>query len=138
MTIQAKVNNVTAPPLTLRNQAMLSFDQGPVRSSNQVEILVPAAAPSATSTPIPPPPDTNRDDDNDNDDNDNDSDPGPPPATPVPATAISSIVSAAPAVLPVVYLPETGYRDIPASTAGWVLVGVTCLGLIGLFLKGRR
>lgn len=141
MTIQAKVNNVTAPPLTLRNQATLSFDQGPVRSSNQVEILVPAAAPTATSTPIPPPPDANRDNNNDNDsdnDNDNDSDPGPPPATPVPATAVSSIVSAAPAVLPVAYLPETGYRDIPASPAGWVLVGLTCLGLMGLLLKVRR
>jgi uncharacterized repeat protein (TIGR01451 family)/fimbrial isopeptide formation D2 family protein len=134
MTIQARVNNTTAPPLTIRNQATLSFDQGPARSSNQVEILVPAAAPTATPTPTRTPTPTSPPPDHQDDDNDNDSDPAPPPATPVPATAVSSIVSTAPAVLPVAYLPETGYRSIPAPTAGWLLVGLACLGLMGIIL----
>ncbi len=127
MTIQAKVNNTTAPPLTIRNQATLSFDEGPARLSNQVELLVPAAAPSATPSPTLPPPATSSptspppatssptlpppDSQEANNDNNNNNNSVPPTATPVPATAVSFIVPAATtAPLPVAYLPETGYR----------------------------
>ncbi|MEW5961152.1 MAG: hypothetical protein AB1801_25785, partial [Chloroflexota bacterium] len=101
MTIRAVVNAAGAPPLLIRNQASLSFDQGANRLSNLVELAVPAQAPTATPIPIPTPtspPHRDKDKDNDNDD------PSPPAATPV-----AAVQPVAPTVvLPVAFLPDTG------------------------------
>ncbi len=112
MTMRAQVNAANPPPLTIFNQAVLHFDQGVDRLSNQVQVLVPAAAP--TSTPLPTPTPTPSDQDDDDDDN------RPPPPTPIPATPVAAVQPAATSVLPVVFLPETGRRAVGLFGPGWI------------------
>lgn len=126
MTIQAQVNNSRVPPLTINNQAVLSFEQGSPRSSNPVEILVPAGAPPPD---IPSSPDPDKQNDNDNDNT-----PSLPPAAPVPAITVSDRNTPTPQAMPVAFLPETGYQSSYPPLIGWPLAGLGCLGLIGLFL----
>jgi uncharacterized repeat protein (TIGR01451 family) len=129
MTLRVQVNDSNPPPLTIRNQATLRFDQGADRLSNQVELFVPALA---------PPPTTDDNDDNDNDNNnDNESEPAAT-ATPVPATPIAIVQSAAPAVLPVTLLPETGSRaaELPLRRIS-LSVALLLAGVIGMLLKFR-
>ncbi|MFN8458152.1 MAG: DUF11 domain-containing protein [Anaerolineae bacterium] len=128
MTIQAQVNHSGVPPLTINNQAMLSFEQGPPRSSNPVEILVPANAPPP-DTPSPSGPDKHN-----NNDNNNDSIPSLPTATPLLAMTVSDKSLPTPEALPVVFLPETGYQNSQPLMVAWFLVGLVSLGLIGFFL----
>lgn len=133
MTVRARVSpNVGPLPLTIQNQATLTFDQGPARLSNLIELLVPAPAPP----PNPPPPDppsprpTSSPRDNDNDDDDDDRQPTPPPpATSAPATAIARVEP----VLPVAFLPDTGHRAVPWSLAAGLAASLT-LALIGLIV----
>lgn|GEM_PF-2360061 len=128
MTLRVQVNNSSPPPLTVRNQATLRFDQGADRLSNLVELFVPASAPPSL------PPDDN---DNNNNDNDNESEPAAT-ATPVPATPIAIAQPAAPAVLPVTLLPETGNWAVELPLR-WISLGLALLlaGVIGMVLKFR-
>ncbi len=136
MTLRVQVNTVSPPPLTIRNQATLRFDQGADRPSNQVEVFVPAAAPPSTPTAIPtftPPPPTRTPAPPSDDDDDQ-----PPPAPPAPATPIAIAQPVATAVLPVAVLPETGSWAIE-FTSSWIGLSLALLlvGVIGMLLKFR-
>ncbi len=128
LTILTRVSNAVSTSITLTNQAVLSFDQGANRPSNLVTVFVgdpPAPAPSPSATPTPKPAQ------NDDDDHNRAAAPAPPPPMPAP-------VAIAPAPnLPVMLLPETGYRPVPWLIRNRLIVGVTLLviGLVVIILK---
>lgn len=127
MALRAQVNSSNPPPLTVRNQATLRFDQGADRLSNPVELFVPALAP----------PSDDNDNNNNNNNNDNESEPAAT-ATPVPATPIAIAQPAAPAALPVTLLPETGNWVVELSLRRISLSVVLLLvGTVGLLFKFR-
>lgn len=112
---QARVRTPSTLPAILPNQATLSFDQGPDRLSNRVELFVPAP-------PQPAP--------NDNDDDDDDQ-PAAPPPPPLARPAGPTPVPTAP--LPVSLLPDTGQAVAHPSIWLWLVMG---LGLaLGLLYK---
>ncbi len=118
MVIRTVVNaNASPPPVTMRNQATLHFDQGGPRTSNVVTVQVPR----------PP-----RHDDHDDEDEDE------PTATPVPDTppAVAPTPTPTPAIL---YLPETGAAS-PSAAAWWVIamaLAVLAVALVWRPKSGR-
>jgi uncharacterized repeat protein (TIGR01451 family) len=105
-------NNANPPPVTMRNQATLHFDQGGPRTSNVVTVRVPKPPqhhdhheenePTATAVPSPAPAAT-------------------PTPTPTPA---------------VMYLPETGGDAPLAGTAAWWVIAMA-LAVLALALVWR-
>ncbi len=134
LTILTRVSSAISASITLTNQAILSFDQGADRPSNLVTVFVsgpPASAPTPSPTPIPTSTPASA--------RHNDDDPGrasvPPPAPPLPAPVA---IAPAPAPnLPVMLLPETGYRPVPWLIRNRLIVSVTLLviGLAAIILK---
>ncbi len=121
MTVRSRVNPDVGPlPLTIRNQGTLTFDQGPARLSNLVELLVPAPPTPVPTTPRPTSTPRHNDDDDD-------PRPAPPPATPALATVIARIEP----VLPVAFLPDAGHRAAPWSTSVGLAITLA-LALVGL------
>jgi uncharacterized repeat protein (TIGR01451 family) len=110
-------NNAAPPPVTMRNQAVLHFDQGGARTSNVVTVQVPKPPhhdehhdqnqPTPTAVPGPPPAVT-------------------PTLTPTPTPGV-------------LYLPETG-GDLPsAGAAAWWVIAVALAALaLGLVWRPKR
>jgi uncharacterized repeat protein (TIGR01451 family) len=133
MTIRAQVSNTISPPLTIRNQAILSFDQGPDRLSNQVAVLVPAI--DQLPPPPPPPPVPSKDDtDDDDDDDDRDSPAAPAAVTAVPVIAFAATPVPTP-VLPVLLLPETGSQSRSWLGSSRLIFGTVLLLAMMVILK---
>ncbi|MBE7556417.1 MAG: DUF11 domain-containing protein [Anaerolineales bacterium] len=127
-----QVNALANPgPQTIENIATLTFNEGSVPPVHSTVNVPP---------PAPPPGPRDRDDNNDNDDdNDNNVPPPPPTSTPLPPAAVQP----APAVLPVTFLPETGFREaqVGSREVGIALLALTIAGGLGsawLFRRRRR
>jgi hypothetical protein len=108
-------NNATPPPVTMRNQATLRFDQGGARTSNVVTVKVPKPPqhhdhheenePTPTAVPGPP-----------------------PTITPAP-TPTSGVL----------YLPETGGGTPLAGIAAWWVIALALAALaLGLMWRPKR
>lgn len=114
-----------APPGLITDTIVLNYtgildEEYPPVTDTDVNEIIPTPTPTETPAPIPTvAPTATPHHDNDNNDNNNDDDggssapaPPPPPATPVPGEAS---VAAPPTPTPVVlFLPETGNRDLLA------------------------
>jgi len=131
ITIITKVNNTASPPTTLTNQAVLSFDQGPNRLSNLVQVAVVGPLPSPTPLPPPPPP-------QDDDDDDDDDDFIPPTPTPIPTPVIVALAPVATPTLPVAYLPDTGTQSTIWITPGQLLLVLILLSIGAMAVTLKR
>lgn len=137
MTIRASVNaNASPAPLTFTNQAVLSFDQGPDRLSNQVAIFVPVIDPPPPPPPLPPaaPKNDKRDSNGGDDDDDSEVTSAPAAITPIPTLALVATSVPTP-VLPVLLLPETGSQARSGAGVGCFILGATILLAIVVILK---
>jgi uncharacterized repeat protein (TIGR01451 family) len=131
LNIAARVNGLANPlPANILNVAALAFNEGTPRTAETL-VVAPASPPQA-------PPSANR---NDNDDDDDDSDP-PAPAPSAGQTAGVASPTPTPAPpLPVLLLPETGYKTaFQIDSAGLKISGalLALLGAVtGLFVWRR-
>ncbi len=130
LNVTAQVNNLASPPpVSVINEATLSFDQGaPRRASVPINVPTPAPAPN---------PGGKGEKDKDDDHKKHSSSAAVPPAAP------PVVTPAPPPVLPVLYLPETGIGPVETNSdsLGWgmlMLPSISLIGFVVFYTRWRR
>jgi uncharacterized repeat protein (TIGR01451 family) len=118
LNINARANNLAGPPpLTIRNLAVLGYNEGPPKEA-RTSVEVPAR-------PRQSPPKRSNDDDDDD---------TPPAPNNAPAPSIQPPAPPPTPALPVLFLPETGQRSAPVESkaVSTIKVSIFELGLLAM------
>jgi uncharacterized repeat protein (TIGR01451 family) len=119
LNIRTQVKDFVKGPLTIRNEAVMKFAEGSPRRDED-QLIVP------TSPPASPPGTSNNNGGGGDDDDDDDETSAPPPLPPAPPATTSGGQPAP--TLPVVFLPETGLREV--QSRDWLLGNILIVSLV--------